>query len=113
MHELAIAESIVGVLEAEALRQHYKHVKRVWLEIGPLSGVESEALRFSFDVVTKGTLAEDAILEIISTDAFAWCMPCEKSVPIRQRYEACPSCGGHQLQMTSGEEMRIKELEVD
>jgi hydrogenase nickel incorporation protein HypA/HybF len=113
MHELAISESIVGILEAEASRQHYARVKKVWLEIGPFSGIECEALRFSFDVVTKGTLAENAALEIIATEGRAWCLPCEKIVVLRERYDACPDCGGHLLQMTSGDEMRIKELEVE
>jgi hydrogenase nickel incorporation protein HypA/HybF len=113
MHEMAISEGILGILEDEGRRQHYSRVRKVRLEIGPFSGVESEALRFSFDVVTKGTLAEDAVLEIIETQAQAWCLPCERTVPISQRFDACPECGSHQLQVTAGEEMRIKELEVD
>lgn len=113
MHEMSISESIVGILEAEAARQNYARVKTVWLEIGPFAGIETEALRFTFDVVTKGTIAENALLEIVPTQARAWCLPCETSVPITQRYDACPNCGGHQLQMASGDEMRIKELEVE
>ncbi|GAH74778.1 unnamed protein product, partial [marine sediment metagenome] len=38
---------------------------------------------------------------------------CSESVEIKQRYEPCPSCGGYQLQVTGGEEMRVRELEVD
>jgi hydrogenase nickel incorporation protein HypA/HybF len=113
MHEMAISESILDILQTEARRQHYARVKRVRLEIGPLSGIETEALRFTFDVVTKGTLAADAVLEIIATQAQAWCLPCGKNVPIAARYDACPDCGGHQLQVTTGDEMRIKDLEVD
>lgn len=113
MHEMAISESILGILEDEARRQSYRRVKAVWLEIGPFAGIETEALRFSFDVVTKGTLADKALLEIVPTEGKAWCLECEKSVALKERYDACPSCGGHQLQMTSGDEMRIKELEVE
>jgi hydrogenase nickel incorporation protein HypA/HybF len=113
MHEMAISESILGIIEEEARRQHYARVRRVRLEIGPFAGVETEALRFTFDVVSKGTLAEDAVLEIIETRARAWCLACERTVAIRERFDACPSCGSHQLQMTAGDEMRIKDLEVD
>jgi hydrogenase nickel incorporation protein HypA/HybF len=113
MHEMAISESIVGILEDEARLRDYARVRKVRLEIGPLAGIETEALRFTFDVATKGTLAENAKLEIIETEALAWCLPCEQVVSIRRRFDACPHCGAHQLQVTSGEEMRIKELEVD
>ena len=113
MHELALCENIVQILEQQAAEQNYAVVKTVRLEIGPLAGVELEALRFSFDAVTRGTLADRAKLEIIETQGLAWCMQCAKFVPLSQRFDACPDCGSFRLQITSGEELRIKELEVD
>ncbi len=113
MHEMAICESILGILKEQAAEQRFDTVKRVRLEIGPLSGVEIEALKFGFDVVTRGSLAESAALEIVETQASAWCMPCGETVTIRERFDACPKCGSHQLQVTAGEELRIKELEVN
>ncbi|MCV6612762.1 MAG: hydrogenase maturation nickel metallochaperone HypA [Amphritea sp.] len=113
MHEMSIAEGIVQVLEEQATAQQYQRVKAVWLEIGPLAMIESDALQFCFDAVTRNTLAEGAVLNIIKLDGLAFCMQCLKEVSIQQRYDSCPECGSHQLQITQGEEMRIKELEVD
>ena len=93
---------------AAALQQS----QAVWLEVGALAGVETEALRFGFDVVMKDSIAQDAKLEIIPVAGQAWCMACMKNVAIQQRYDSCPECGGHQLQVNGGEELRIKELEV-
>jgi hydrogenase nickel incorporation protein HypA/HybF len=45
----------------------------VWLEIGPFSGVEVSALEFSFEVAVRGSIADGAALEIIQTQANAWC----------------------------------------
>lgn len=113
MHELSICEGILQVIEDQAVKQKFTSVEKVRLEIGALAGVELEALKFGFDVVTKNSLAENAVLEIITVDGTAWCMPCQKPVPISQRYDACPECGGFQLQVTSGDELRIKDLEVN
>lgn len=113
MHEMALAESILSTLQEQARRHDYARVRTVWLEIGPLASVEEQSLRFSFDVVVKGTLADGARLEIETSPAQAWCMPCGRSVIVERRFDACPECGGHQLQVTSGDELRIKELEVD
>ena len=113
MHEMSLCEGISQVLQTEAEKQGFSRVKKVWLEIGRLAGVEVEALRFCFDVVTRNTLAEGAQLNIIDVKGSAWCMQCEKSVSINQRFDECPVCGSYQLQMTAGDEMRIKELEVD
>lgn len=113
MHELSLCEGIVQILEEYAGTRGYRRVKTVWLEIGGLAGVEVEAMRFGFDVVTNGTLAEGAELVIIERPGEAWCMQCSKTVPVKQRFDACPECGSYQLQVTGGEEMRIKELEVE
>ena len=113
MHEMSLCEGVLQVLEDNAKSQGYSKVKTVWLEIGDLAGVELAALRFCFDVVTNGTLAHEARLEIIEVPGAAWCMNCNKTVTVNQRFDACPECAGYQLQVTGGEELKIKELEEE
>ncbi len=113
MHEMSLCEGVLQVLEREALRQHFTKVKTVWLEIGTLASVEPQAMQFCFEAVTRQTLADGAKLEIVHKPAQAWCLNCSKSVVISQRHEACPHCASYQLQITSGDELRIKELEVE
>ena len=113
MHEMSLCEGVLRVLEEQAAVQRFNKVKAVYLEVGALAGVEVEALRFGFDVVMKTSIAEDARLEIIDVPGQAWCLPCMQQVNINQRFDACPLCGGHQLQVQGGEELRIKELEVE
>jgi hydrogenase nickel incorporation protein HypA/HybF len=113
MHEMSLCESIVRTLEEQAAIHSYSRVKAVWLEIGPLAAVEPEAMMFCFDAVTRGTLAEGARLEIAATPATAWCMACAKNVAIENRYDCCPDCGSHQMQITGGDELKIKQMEVD
>lgn len=113
MHEMSLCEGIVQVLELEAESQSFHKISRVRLEIGALASVEISALRFGFDVVTRGTLAEGAELEIIEVPAVAWCLICMRRVEIPQRYAPCPECGAYQLQVTEGEELKIKDLEVE
>jgi hydrogenase nickel incorporation protein HypA/HybF len=113
MHEMSLAEGIIQLVEDAARDQGFAHVRAIWLEIGRLSSVEPEALRFCFDVVTRGTLADGARLEIVDVPGTAWCMQCSASVAVPALYEPCPRCGGYQVQVTGGTEMRVKELEVD
>jgi len=113
MHEMSLCEGVLQILQMEAGKQGFKRVKTVWLEIGELSSVEIEAMRFSFDVVMKNTLADSAQLEIIQKPGVAWCMQCAKTVSVKQRYDECPDCGSYPLQITGGDEMKIKELEVE
>jgi hydrogenase nickel incorporation protein HypA/HybF len=112
MHEMALCESIRQILEEQARTARFDRVERVRLAIGALSGVEVEALRFGFDVVMRGSVAQDAKLEIEDVPGVAWCMPCAQSVEICARYDACPHCGSYQLQVTGGADMTIREVEV-
>ena len=113
MHEMSICESILNILKEKARTERFETVKRVRLEIGPLAGIEIEALRFGFDVVMRNSLAEGAVLDIIVTQARATCLDCGAESAIAERFDPCPACGSHRLQVTSGEELRIKELEVN
>jgi hydrogenase nickel incorporation protein HypA/HybF len=87
-------------------------VRAVLLEIGTLSHVEVQALRFCFDAVTRGTVADGARLDVQAVPGRAWCMPCGESVALERLGDACPRCGSYQLQVTAGEEMKVKEVEV-
>lgn len=113
MHEMSLCEGVLQVLQTEAKTQGFNKVIAVWLEIGDLSSVEPEAMLFSFDVVTKNSLADGAKLKIINVPGSAWCMQCSKNVIVKQRFDECPDCGSYQLQVVSGDEMKIKELEVE
>ena len=113
MHEMSLCQGMVQIIEEQAKAHAYARVKTVRLEIGPLAAVEPEALRFCFDAATRGTLAENAKLEIVTMAASAWCFSCGETVTILERNGVCPNCGSYQVQVTGGDELRIKELEVD
>ncbi len=113
MHELALSQGIIDVIRDQAAVQGFTRVKTVRLVIGTLSHVEPEAIAFGFDAVSRGTIAEGAVLDIERPPGQAFCLSCEKPVPLPERSAPCPDCGGHQLVVTGGEEMRVKELEVE
>lgn len=115
MHEMSLAEGVIGVVE-DAQRAHglaaIGAVRTVRLEIGRLAAVHVEALRFSFDVVKRGTVADRAALEVIEVPGAAWCIRCCDTVALAQRGDGCPRCGSHQLQVTAGDELRVKDIEL-
>jgi len=112
MHEMALAEGVLQLIEDAARQQEFAKVTAVWLEIGELSGVEVEAMKFCFDAVTRDSIAAGARLEVIALPGTGWCMECAMTVPMAEVFGECPRCGGHQMQVTGGTEMRVKELEV-
>lgn len=113
MHEMSLCEDVIRLIGEQARQQHFRKVRTVRLEIGRLSCVEAEAMRFAFDAVARGTLCEGARLEINETAGEAWCGSCRKTVPVSQRFDGCPECGHYPLKITAGDAMRINDLEVE
>lgn len=113
MHEMSLAESVLDIIEEAALTQGFSRVNGVILEIGQLAAVEVDAMRFCFEAVMQGTLAEGARLDIVEVAGSGCCAQCGAIVPMRERLDLCPHCGGVQLTPTTGVEMRVKELEVE
>jgi hydrogenase nickel incorporation protein HypA/HybF len=113
MHEMSLSQGIADIIEESARRDGFSRVRAVWLEIGSLASVEPEAIRFCFDVVTRGGCAEGARLEIIATPGQAWCLGCSRSIQIDTPLADCPLCGSREVQVTGGTDMKVKELEVE
>lgn len=113
MHELSLCEGILQILEQQARQQGGRRVRQVWLEIGALSPVDIGALRFAFEAVTRDTLAEGAILHIDETAARAWCPACARRVTVSHCLQPCPECGGQTMWASGGDDMRIREMEVE
>jgi hydrogenase nickel incorporation protein HypA/HybF len=113
MHEMSLIESVVALVEDERRKQDFSRVRTIRLAVGLLGHAEPEALRFCFDAVTRGTIAEGALLEIEQVPGQGWCCSCRQSVSLSERFAACPVCGDPQVKMTDGGELRLSELEVE
>ncbi len=113
MHEMSLAESVLQIIEESARTQNFQRVRTVVLEIGALSAVEPDAMRFCFDAVTRGSMAEGALLEIIEMPGEGRCMACGMAVAMQEQYGLCPECGSPRLQIVAGNQMRVKDLEVE
>jgi len=113
MHELSLAEGILRVLEQARARDPFARITQLRLEVGALASVEIESLRFALNSIAANTLLVGASIEIDQPPGSAWCLPCSQSVTITSRLDACPLCGGYQLQPTSGTELRVVDMQVE
>lgn len=108
MHELAITEEVVRIVGERA---GARRVRRVVLEIGKLSSVLPDAVRFCFDLCAEGTPAEGAALEILEPPGLGRCRECGGEVALDRPFGRC-ACGSSDLEWVSGDELKIREMEV-
>lgn len=110
MHEMSITQSVVEICEGHAAG---RRVTDVVLEIGELSGVVPESVEFCFEACTKGTLLDGARLSIDLVPGLARCAACHREFAISSLFSPCPTCGAFGVEVVSGEELRVKELELE
>jgi hydrogenase nickel incorporation protein HypA/HybF len=108
LHELAITE---GVVQAVTERLPDAKVTAVRLEIGALSGVVADSVRFCFDLVTEGTNLEGATLEIAEPAASCQCRDCGTEFAPDGPFALCP-CGSADVAVLSGQDLRIISVQV-
>ena len=108
MHELGLTQQIV---ETVAERAGGARVTKVVVEIGKLSAVLPDAVRFCFDLCCEGTVLAGAMLEIVEPSGRARCRECSTELVLDRPFGRC-ACGSSDLDWLSGTELRIREMEV-
>lgn len=108
MHELAIAESVITTITA---RTGGRIVRAVRLEVGRLSGVSADSLRFCFELATADTPVDGATLVIDEPPGRAHCATCGEQFLVDEPILLC-GCGSSDVRVLAGEELRILSVEV-
>jgi len=110
MHEMAVAQGIIELCTEYASGCR---VKSLEVEIGELSTVVPEAIEFCFEACSRGTLLEGSQLNIHRIPGRGECRDCCMETPLTELFGACQSCGSCRVVIISGEEMRVREIEVE
>jgi len=113
MHELSIARSILEIAENAAPKNEHAVITGVGLQIGELSGIEIEPLRFALSVIKEDTILEHADLNIEIVPGEAECTQCKTVFPIHHFGTCCPQCGSYFINIVKGREMKVLNIFVD
>lgn len=110
MHELSVCQAIVAACSERA---GDAGVIRVTVEIGSLSCVMADALRFCFDIATQDTPLAGAELEIIRIPGISQCRACGREVVMHDLLARCDCGSGNLSAPSGGDELRIKSMEIE
>lgn len=113
MHELSIAYNLVEIATQAATTAHIQHVDALHLRLGALSGVVKEALLFSYEIATAGTVLAGSRLEIEEIPVALHCSACDiTSILDTIQSFHCPICGQPSHDIRQGRELEVVSLEV-
>lgn len=113
MHELAITQSILDIAEKVGREHSFTRVREVRIKLGAYSGLMPECIQDYFDVISRGTVAEGAKLDIQTLPVIIHCNSCGEDNEIDRWHIRCPLCASTDLKMIQGREFYLESLEVD
>jgi hydrogenase nickel incorporation protein HypA/HybF len=113
MHEIGIATAIVDAVHAESVRIGGPVPLSVGVRIGEFASVDPEALRFAFEVITRGTNLQNLSLKIEICPYRRRCVACAQVFEVNDSVAQCPCCGASESRCAGGDELEIAYLEVE
>jgi hydrogenase nickel incorporation protein HypA/HybF len=113
MHELVITQSLVNIALEKAKEVGAVKIKKISLMIGKLSGYVPEAVEMNFRLITPGTKADMAKLEIKWIPIICRCSNCGNEYQNDQVDLNCIKCGTLSGKIIGGREMFIESMEVE
>ena len=113
MHEMSITQSVLAIALDEASRHNARRIRSITLLIGQYSGVVPACVQEYFAIASRGTIAEDAVLNIQTPAPRVACRVCGFEGETKPFYALCPACQSSDIRLLSGTEYLVESLEVE
>jgi hydrogenase nickel incorporation protein HypA/HybF len=113
MHELAVCQALIEQVERVARQNDAERVVSIVVTIGPLSGVEPGLLERAYPLAAAGTMVEGAALVIETVPVSVTCRSCGAVTQAEPNRIVCADCGDWQVDVTAGEELVLRQVELE
>ena len=112
MHELGIAENIMDIVRRSVPEDRVSAVGNIRLRVGQFAGIVPDSLKFCFSVISSDAGMANADLNIEMIPLSASCQDCGNKSEVKNFVFLCPDCGGGNLEIVSGKELEIIDIEI-
>ena len=113
MHEMSIVQNLITIIKEEMVKNKAARLRSVRLNIGEMSGIVPEALKTCFEIMTEKSDMKGAVLKMDIAPLVGCCRKCKKEFKVIKYDFSCPDCNSSDIDIISGREMNIVEMEVD
>jgi hydrogenase nickel incorporation protein HypA/HybF len=113
MHELSVTESILEISLRHANKVNAIRITNLYLVIGQLASIIDDSVQFYWDIISKGTLAEGAMLHFRRIPIKLVCSECDHQYTPENEGFSCPNCNSNQVKITAGEEFYMEAIDVE
>ncbi len=113
MHEQSLVKSLLRQVDEVLIENRGSWASSVEVEIGPLSGVEADLVRSAFEQLSAGTRCSNATLLIQLSLLVVRCRDCLSESRLAGFVFRCHHCGSGNVQVISGDALRLLSVTMD
>ena len=113
MHEVSIVYDVIQIVKESSKLNNISTVKKIFMKIGEFTCIDESSINFAFEVLSKNTLCEGALLDIERVKGKAKCNVCDEEFFISFTNKLCPKCMCYSDNIINGYEILVYEIEGD
>lgn len=115
MHEMSLVQGLLEQLKSLAAENNATRIVKVTMEIGPLCGVVLDSFQFGFEILSaQEPMFKDMELVIEVPEVTYTCISCShEQVTAGERPDQCGSCGEFLLTTSGGDDLLLKQVEME
>jgi hydrogenase nickel incorporation protein HypA/HybF len=113
MHELSVTQSILEIALRHARDADAKKITNLYLVIGQLASIVDDSVQFYWDIVSRDTLAEGAVLHFRRLPATMICLECTCRFNPGNDGFSCPECNSERVKVVAGDEFYMEAIDIE
>ncbi len=115
MHEISLVQNLFQQIRQLAAEHNATKIHSVTMEIGPFCGVVVDSFQFGFDILSADDdLLRGAKLIIETPEVSFTCSGCKHLETVKgEVLDACPECGDTFLLPNGGEDLLLRQVEME
>lgn len=114
MHERSVAKNLLKiVLDKVDNTGEQNEIKSIRILVGEFTMVQEDLLVSAFYDLSRSTIAENAKIIVTRKPLTGKCSNCKKEFPLNKREFLCPYCKSNMIQIISGDELFVQDIELN
>lgn len=113
MHELSVTKGILKLCLEEGEKHNVSKINKINIKVGELTGLVPSCISYYFNIIAKGTIAEDTEIILERIPVSIKCQQCEYEGELGKDNYYCPKCQGNKYKIVKGRDFYLDTMEVD
>jgi len=113
MHELPVAESLLEIALKYAQKAEAIQISHIHIVIGQLASIVDDSVQFYWDIISKDTIAECAVLHFKRIPSQFLCQNCSQKYHPNNNDFSCPACSSTNIKIIAGREFYLESIEIE